>query len=103
MSATAFRQLADDEIVEVRRSGMMTPERFVAGARAMDWRRACAEYLEAFPRAKFPEKVSPWWVMTAEAIRSRIASGKPYRHEDEPVIGKGGVLLTKGTDGEVKE
>ena len=94
-----LRVLTADEVVETWRSAVMTPARFVAGARAVDWRRACAEYLAAFPRAKFPKRVSPWWVMTAEAVRARIALGRPYTAADEPKVGKRGKCLTTGTDG----
>ena len=103
MNATAFRQLADDEIAEVRRSGVLTPGRFVAGARHREFTDAYAEYVRAFPRDDYPERVDPWWVMTGATIRARIMLGRPYTKADEPVIGKGGVLLTEGTDGEGEE
>ena len=99
VESVGFEELAADGVVETWRSAVMTPARFVAGARAVDWRRACAEYLAAFPCAKFPKRVSPWWVMTAEAVRARIALGKPYTAADEPKVGKRGKCLTAGTDG----
>ena len=86
------------EIVDVLKSNVMTPLRFVTRARLVEWRKACHEYLLAFPRSQFPHRVSPWWTFTAEVVRDRIASGRPYTKEDEPVVGPKGEILVEGTD-----
>ena len=94
-----LERLRADQVVEVRRTDVMTPGRFVAGARHRAFTDAYADYVRAFPRKDYPERVDPWWVMEVAAIRARIMLGRPYVKADEPEIGKGGVLLTEGTDG----
>ena len=101
VEADAFTPLREDETVDMCHSHVMCPQRFLAGALHKEFTDASRDYLLAFPRAKFPDRVSPWWVMTGDVIRKRIATGKPYTKADEPVFDKHGKILVEGTDGDI--
>lgn len=97
----AFTPLRDGDTVEMSHAHVLCPQHFLTGALHKEFTDASREYLLAFPRAKFPERVSPWWVMTGEVIRKRIATGKPYMKADEPLFDKHGKMLVEGTDGDI--